>query len=39
MGLATIQPHLAGLRVARIELCPDELILEVVARARRDRRP
>ena len=33
MGLATIQPHLAGLWVARIELCPDELILEVVARA------
>src|SRR5918998_495105 len=39
MGLATILPHFAGLRVTRIELCPDELILEVVPRTRSARCP
>ena len=33
MGLAAILPHLAGLRVTRVELCPDELVLEVATRA------
>src|SRR5919202_6167439 len=39
MGLAAILPHLAGLRVTRVELCPDELVLEVAARARGARCP
>src|SRR5919199_6597252 len=39
MGLATILPQLAGLRVARVELFPDELILEVATRARSARCP
>ncbi len=39
MGLAAILPHLAGLRVTRVELCPDELVLELATRATRARCP
>ena len=39
MSLAAILPHLAGLRVARIELCSDDLVLEVATRARSARCP
>jgi transposase len=34
MGMAALFPHLAGLRLARVELTPGEVILEAVSRAR-----